>query len=61
MRSFFILLILLIGSTGCTKTPEVPSNTTIDAQNQIESNKNEAQQAQEEYLRLQRQRGEERR
>ena len=56
MRSLSILLILLITLIGCTETPEVSATQSVVAQDQIESNKNEATQAQEEYLKLQKQR-----
>jgi NADH:ubiquinone oxidoreductase subunit B-like Fe-S oxidoreductase len=56
MRLLSILLILFITLIGCTETPEVSATQSIVAQNQIASNKNEAKQAQEEYLKLQKQR-----
>ena len=56
MRPSFILLILLISLMGCTETPEVSTTKSVAAQDQIESNKNEAKQAQNEYLKLQKQR-----
>jgi len=58
MRLFFISLILLFIS-GCMETPELSSSKEIIAQDQIQTNKNEAQKAKEEYIKLQKQRSNE--
>ena len=56
MKASSLLLILLIILTACSETPEVSSQTSINAEKQIKVNQNEAKQAQKEYLELQKQR-----
>ena len=56
MQLFSILLILLTLFIGCAETPEVSATKSVVAQDQIVSNKYEAEQAKEEYLKLQKQR-----
>jgi len=58
MRISFIISILYILS-GCTKIPELPSYKEIIVKEQIQKNQTEAQKAQEEYSRLQKQRSQE--
>ena len=58
MQVIFISLILLFIS-GCMKTPDISPSKEVIAQDQIKSNQNEAQQAKEEYIRLQKQRSNE--
>ena len=55
MRLLFISLILLMIS-GCMETPELSSSKEMTAQDQIKSNKTEAQKAKDEYIALQKQR-----
>jgi NADH:ubiquinone oxidoreductase subunit B-like Fe-S oxidoreductase len=55
MRLLFISLILLMIS-GCMETPELSSSKEMTAQDQIKSNKTEAQKAKDEYISLQKQR-----
>ena len=55
MRLLFIFFILLFIS-GCMETPEFSSSKEVIAQDQIKSNKTEAQKAKEEYIELQEQR-----
>jgi len=55
MRLLFISFILLLIS-GCMKTPEFSSSKEVIAQDQIKSNKTEAEKAKEEYIELQKQR-----
>ena len=55
MRLFFISFILLFIS-GCMETPELSSSKEVVVQDQIKSNQTEAQKAQEEYTKLQKQR-----
>ena len=51
---FSIFMIFFI--TGCIQNPEVPSSKEALAKEKIELNKTEAQQAQDNYIKLQRQR-----
>ena len=55
MQLLFISLILLMIS-GCMETPELSSSKEMTAQDQIKSNKTEAQKAKDEYIALQKQR-----
>jgi outer membrane biogenesis lipoprotein LolB len=56
MRLLFLLSTLFILS-ACTDTAEVPSSTEEKSSTQILSNKTDAQEAQDEYKKLQEQRG----
>lgn len=58
MRLHFIIFIVLF-TLGCTETPEVPSSKEVLAKEKIQFNKTEAQQAQDDYIKLQRQRSQE--
>ena len=59
MRLFFLLSSLFL-LAACTDTVEVPSSTAEEKSiTQIKSNKTEAQEAQDEYKKLQEQRGKE--
>ncbi len=58
MRLLFISFLLLLIS-GCMETPELSSSKEVIAQDQIKSNKTEAQKAQDEYIKLQKQRSNE--
>jgi hypothetical protein len=53
---YFISLILLFLTNGCTDTPTPQSQKEMKAQTTIEKNRNEAQQARKEYLALQKKR-----
>jgi len=55
MRLLLLSFILLLIS-GCMETPELSSSKEVVAQDQIKSNITEAQKAQEEYTKLQKQR-----
>ncbi len=55
MRLLFLVSILFILS-GCMDTAEVPSSTEEKSSNQILSNKTEAEEAIDEYKKLQQQR-----
>lgn len=52
-RSLIIIALLIV---GCMETPEFSTTQEEIAKEQINSNKTEAQKAQEEYLALQKQR-----
>ena len=58
MRLLFISFLLLLIS-GCMETPELSSSKEVIAQDQIKSNKTEAQKAQDEYIKLKKQRSNE--
>ena len=51
-----LLSFLLLFISGCMETPELSSSKEVVAQDQIKSNKTEAQKAKEEYTKLQKQR-----
>ena len=56
MRLHFFIILFIV---GCVETPEVSSSKEILAKEKIQSNKTEAQQAQDDYIKLQRQRSKE--
>ncbi len=56
MRLLLLSIILLLIS-GCMETPELSSSKEVVAQDQIKSNRTEAEKAKEEYIQLQKQRG----
>ncbi len=58
MKIIFLLLFNFF-ITACMNTPEAPSSKAIVAQRQIQNNKSEAQKAQKEYIKLQKQRNNE--
>ena len=58
MKVIFLLLLSLF-ITACMETPETPSSKEILAQEKIQNNKTEAQNAKEAYLKLQKQRNNE--
>jgi len=58
MKVIFLLLLSLF-TTACMETPETPSSKEILAQEKIQNNKTEAQNAKEAYLKLQKQRNNE--
>ena len=55
MRLLFLSLILLL-TTGCMESPAPSSSKEAIAQDQIQSNKTEAEKAKEEYMKIQQQR-----
>jgi NADH:ubiquinone oxidoreductase subunit B-like Fe-S oxidoreductase len=58
MKIIFLLLFSFF-VTSCIETPETPSSKEVLAQEKIQNNKTEAQKAQEEYIKLQKQRNNE--
>ncbi len=58
MKILFLLLFSLI-ITACMQAPEAPTSKEVDAQEKIQNNKTEAKKAQEDYIRLQKQRNNE--
>lgn len=59
MKLFFLLFIALFTTTACMQTPEAPTSKEVVAKEKIEYNKTEAEQAKDDYLRLQKQRNNE--
>ncbi len=53
---FCLLSLILLLATGCMESPKPSSSKESIAQDQIQSNKTEAEKAKEEYMKLQRQR-----
>jgi len=58
MRLFFLFFTLFLFS-ACSTTPEVPTSTEKESHSKILANKTDAQQAKDEYKRLQEQRNKE--
>lgn len=58
MKLFYLLFIALF-ITACMQTPEVPTSKEVVAKEKIAYNKTEAQQAKDDYLRLQKLRNQE--
>ena len=56
MKHYFFLIIITFLASACTNTPDAPVSKEKIAKEKIAYNKTEAQQAKEDYIKLQQQR-----